>query len=174
MSDAIVYLGLGSNLGDREANLRHALELLATRIHLETVSSLYDTEPWGYKEQPTFLNCTCEGRTSLQPRALLEAVKEVELTIGKVPTFRNGPRIIDVDILFYGQHLVSEPGLKIPHPRLTERAFVLVPLNEIAPQYVHPVLNLTVANLLTKVAAEGRGFPEGVKLSGPPICLKTN
>ena len=161
-----VYLGLGSNLGDRESNLRHALELLGGYIALEKTSSVYDTEPWGYRDQPRFLNCVCEGRTSLQPQALLEAVKKVETEVGRVPTFPSGPRLVDVDILFYGQRLVNEPGLEIPHPRLSDRAFVLVPLVEIASEHLHPGLGLTVGELLRRLTgcqSINGDLPEGIK-----------
>jgi len=172
MGEVKVYLGLGSNLGDREANLRRAIEMLGETISLETSSSLYDTEPWGYEEQPRFLNCACSGRTSLSPKALLEEVKDIEKTVGRQPSFPNGPRVIDVDILFYGQHVINEPGLEIPHPRLAERTFVLAPLAEIAADYQHPVLKLTVAELLGRVTTEhGRpdGLPNGVKRWSGPI-----
>ena len=159
-----VYLGLGSNLGDREANLRRALELLSRSVTLERVSSIYETEPWGYSDQPSFLNCACAGGTSLGPRALLEAVKDVERVLGRQPSFPNGPRTVDVDILFYGRRVISEPGLDVPHPRMVERAFVLVPLAEIAQGYVHPVLELTVEELL-----HGLGVPAGVNLWAAPI-----
>ena len=169
-----IYLGLGSNLGDREANLRHALEMLGTYMALERTSSFYDTEPWGYRDQPRFLNCVCEGRTNLSPPALLTGVKQVERVLGRKATFSNGPRLIDVDILLYGQTVVSEPGLEIPHPRLAQRAFVLVPLRELAGDFVHPVLKLTVEKLLER-AAETSGDSAGstgtVKLWAPPIAL---
>ena len=168
-----VYLGLGSNLGDRAANLANALELIGQSVALDTSSALYDTDPWGYVEQPSFLNCACGGWTTLNPRALLRAVKEVERALGREPTFPNGPRVLDVDILFYGQRVIREPGLEIPHPRLAERAFVLVPLAEIAPQVLHPVLNLTVGELLRTVAGDrsSGGLPEGVRHWGVPLSL---
>ena len=169
-------MGLGSNLGDREANLRHALELLGKSMALERISSIYDTEPWGYQDQPRFLNCACAARTSLPPGALLTAVKDVERTVGREPTTNDsvkwGPRLLDVDILFYGRRVVKKPGLEIPHPRLTERAFVLVPLKEIASDYLHPVLRLSVAELLVKLTGGQSGvggLPEGVVQWGAPI-----
>lgn len=146
--DEVVYLGLGSNLGDRDANLVRVLALLEPYIHLEETSSVYDTDPLGYSDQPNFLNCVCSGRTTLEPGALLESVKAVEQAMGREPSFANGPRLIDVDILFYGRRVVAGHGLQIPHPRLAERAFMLVPLAEIAARHVHPELNITVAELL--------------------------
>ena len=168
-------MGLGSNLGDREANLRNALELLAGCVVLEKVSSLYDTEPWGYKDQPRFLNCVCQGRTALHPQDLLATIKIVERAAGREPTFSNGPRLIDVDILLYGQQLVRDPGLEIPHPRMAERAFVLAPLAEIAPDCLHPVLKLTAAELLGRVEdsqAVGAGLLEPVRLWAAPIPVQ--
>ena len=173
MGPVRVYLGLGSNLGDREANLAYALRLLAKSVDVERISSLYQTAPWGYEAQPNFLNCACGGWTSLRPQALLTAVKDVERGMGRGPTFLNGPRLIDVDILFYGQEIVSEPGLEIPHPRLAERAFVVVPLAEVAAEHLHPVLRVTVAELLQRLAGSSPtnagGLPEGVELWGGPI-----
>ncbi len=173
MGPVRVYLGLGANLGDREANLACAVKLLAKSVDVERISSLYETAPWGYEDQPRFLNCACEGRTHLRPQALLAAVKDVERSMGRGPTFRNGPRLIDVDILFYGQEIVSEPGLEVPHPRLAERAFVLVPLADVASEYLHPVLKVTVAELLQRLTDSGPanagGLPEGVELWGGPI-----
>ena len=174
MGPVMVYLGLGSNLGDREANLRHALELLSGDITLERVSSIYDTDPWGYEDQPRFLNCVCGGWTPLSPSELLAMVKGVEKTVGREPSFPNGPRTIDVDILFYGGRRVVEAGLEIPHPRLAERAFVLVPLAEIAGDQYHPVLRLTVKELLRSMSArEGpTGSPTGgVRWWAPPISI---
>ena len=171
-----VYLGLGSNLGDREANLRHAVELLGKSVGLERISSIYETAPWGYLEQPHFLNCVCEGRTALQPLDLLAVVKDVERAVGREPLgegpIRWGPRVLDVDILFYGRRVVREAGLEIPHPRLAERAFVLVPLEEIASAFQHPVLKLTVSRMLEPIAdprLSDAGLPEGVELWAPPI-----
>jgi 2-amino-4-hydroxy-6-hydroxymethyldihydropteridine diphosphokinase len=173
MEPVRVFLGLGSNLGDRGENLRRALELLGRDVALEKCSSIYDTAPWGYEDQGRFLNCVCEGRTGLAPRALLKAVKRVEGMVGRRPTFANGPRIIDVDILFYGECVVSEAALEIPHPGLVERAFVLVPLREIAAGYIHPVLNLTVSELAERLDQKGGGgalgASEAVKLWGGPI-----
>ena len=175
MGPVMVYLGLGSNLGDREANLRHALELLSGDITLEKISSFYDTDPWGYEDQPRFLNCVCCGWTSLSPRGLLDVVKGVEKTVGREPSFPNGPRTIDVDILFYERRRVIEADLEIPHPRLAERAFVLVPLVEIASECIHPVLGLTVKELL-QIMGDGErdtGSPTGgVRWWAPPVSIQ--
>ncbi len=169
-----VFLGMGSNLGDREANLRHALELLSKHMDVEKVSSVYETEPWGYADQPFFLNCVCQGLTRLQPSDLLTSAKAVESTLGREPTFLYGPRLIDIDILFYGDQVITEEGLVIPHPRLEERAFVLAPLAEIAGQFRHPVLKLTVAELMRQLD-DGKetvnGLPKGISMWSAPISL---
>lgn len=152
------YLGLGSNLGDREHNLSKAIQLLSRRTYVECVSSFYETEPVGYLEQPRFLNAVCEVITSLPPEGLLALAKKMEETLGRTPGFRNGPRSIDIDVLFYGDQVINCPQLVVPHPRIEERAFVLVPLAEIAPGLVHPVSRRTMRELVEKV--EGLG---GVK-----------
>jgi 2-amino-4-hydroxy-6-hydroxymethyldihydropteridine diphosphokinase len=130
----LVYIGLGSNLGDREATIRRALELLAAdgAIEVEAVSSLRETEPVGYLDQPRFLNGAAALRTELAPRAVLERLQQVEAALGRDRTERRfGPRTIDLDLLLYDGVQVNEPGLEIPHPRLVERRFVLEPLAEL-------------------------------------------
>ena len=172
MNRAKVYLGLGSNLGDRVDNISRALELLDGNIDIGLTSSVYETEPWGYTAQPRFLNCVSEGFTSLQPAALLRAVKDAEVAVGRRPTFPGGPRVVDVDILFYGKCALTEPDLEIPHPRMAERAFVLVPLSEIAPDLVHPILERTVEELVRALGSStgaDQGQLDGVRLWGPPI-----
>ena len=161
-----VYLGLGSNLGDREGNLRRGLSTLTRRVRVIRVSSIYETEPWGYRNQPPFLNCTCLATTALSSKGLLKVLKDAEISVGREPTFPGGPRVFDADLLFYGQEVIEvikEPSILVPHPKLTERAFVLVPLAEIAPQLTHPVLKQPIQELLERV--EGR---HGVKLWAPP------
>jgi len=154
----VVYLGLGANTGNRHQNLKRALALLSGKIEVGKVSSIYETEPVGNINQPRFLNMVCQARTSLTPEELLTLAKDIEKKMGRLPAAeRWGPRPIDIDILFYGDRVIETPELVIPHPRLTERAFVLVPLAEIAPDLVHPVTGKTVRQLLEEV-----GGKEGV------------
>jgi 2-amino-4-hydroxy-6-hydroxymethyldihydropteridine diphosphokinase len=141
------YLGLGSNLGERRANLERALSFLSQRLRLEKLSSIYDSEPVGNTEQPRFLNMACQANTTLSPAALLALAKGIETKMGR--TGGSGdPRLIDIDILFYGDQVIKTPELVVPHPRLTERAFVLVPLVEIAPELIHPLEGKTARELL--------------------------
>jgi len=151
-SEAVTaYLCLGSNLGNRQENLDKALDLLSQRMQIRKVSSLYDTEPVGNTEQPRFLNLVCQINTRLSPEELLTLAKGIELKMGRTPGKRNAPRIIDIDILLYGDSVVETEELEIPHPRIAERAFVLFPLAEIAPGAVHPVNGKTAKEMLNEV-----------------------
>ena len=158
------YLGLGANLGDRMENIRRALDLLGSNpgVSIIAVSSTYETEPWGLAEQPNYLNIATEIQTSLEPAALLELAKGIEEKIGRIPTVRYGPRSIDIDILLYGDQIIewSVPDLQIPHPRMLDRAFVLIPLAEIAGQVSHPIDRSSIKEL----AAAAVGGQKGVVL----------
>lgn len=149
-----VYLSLGSNVGDRESHLARARERLAQDrddTHILRVSAIYETEPRDFIDQDWFLNQVVEIETSLFPKQLFARTQKIELALGRVPTHPKGPRIIDIDILFYGDAIVSNPGLEIPHPRLTDRRFILEPLAELAPDLRHPRTNATVREMLAQV-----------------------
>ena len=146
-----VYLGLGSNMGNRQGNLDKTLDLLSQRLQVGQVSSIYDTEPVGNINQARFLNLVCQVSTRLAPIELLALAKGIEMKLGRVPGKANAPRPIDIDILFYGDQVMETPELVIPHPRLAERAFVLIPLAEIAPDLVHPVSGKSIRELLRGV-----------------------
>ena len=142
------YLGLGSNLADRLGNLHHAIYLISDILSIHAISPVYETAPWGFVHQPMYLNCTLSICSPPEPSRLKSITKTIESQVGrKSTTHRWGPRIIDIDILFYGNQRISQPGLVIPPLRIDERAFVLVPLSKIAPAYVHPRSNKTIQEL---------------------------
>lgn len=152
---AVVYLGLGTNLGDREQNLHDALERLAPAVTITRRSGVYETEPWGITDQPRFLNMVVVGETRLSPHDLLRFLKSTERALGRTPGPRYGPRVLDLDILFYDRETLATPDLVVPHPRLAERRFVLAPLAEIAPDLVHPTLGVSVRELLSRLPDAG-------------------
>lgn len=156
-----VYLGLGSNLGDRAGYLRRARENLAPEVNLLRASSVYETPPWGYTDQPAFLNQVVEVQTDLEPEALLVKLKGIESELGRVKNFRYGPRCIDLDILFYENRIYQSERLTIPHPSLAERAFVLVPINELAPNFVHPLLHKAISELLAALGGHEISLYQG-------------
>ncbi|MBK8901858.1 MAG: 2-amino-4-hydroxy-6-hydroxymethyldihydropteridine diphosphokinase [Anaerolineaceae bacterium] len=164
-----IYLGLGTNLGDRAANLQAALAGLAEKLVITAVSPIYQTPPWGVTNQPDFLNLCLAAETDLPPVDLLSFVKNLEVELGREPAERWGPRLIDIDILFYADEVIETENMAIPHARLEGRAFVLRPLADIAADFVHPVLGKTIAELAAAVDGEGiRPFPNAVILQ--PTC----
>lgn len=151
MAETKVYLSLGSNLGDRAKNLCAAIAALAdAQIQVTRVSSLYETEPVDLREQPWFLNCVLEGATKTTAAELLRALRQIETSMGSKKLVPKGPRLIDMDILLYGEETIDTPELQVPHPRMLLRKFVLVPLAEIAPNLRYPGWNGTVAELMAK------------------------
>lgn len=166
----VVYLGLGSNLGNREANLRLALRWLEPLVRIEAVSSLYETVPVG-TGGPPFYNAVVRVITGLTPHALLRHAKNVEWDVGRRPSGRWAPRPIDIDLLVFGDETVNEPDLVIPHPRLAERAFVLVPLAELAPGLRPPGAAASVAELLARADASGVTLLRGPEWADPALAL---
>jgi len=170
-----IFLSLGANKGDRKNNIEQALQRLEEIITIQAISSLYETEPVGDgglpllfaqdggtpynteggKPLPYFLNLACQGRTNLEPDKVLIALKEIEASMGRRPSFRNAPRPIDIDILLYDNLQITLPQLVIPHPRMRERAFVLVPLAEIAPLTIEPISGQTIQQLAANISTQG-------------------
>ncbi len=144
-----MYLSLGSNVGARAKNLQNAIAALADAgVEVSRISSIYETEPVDLRKQPWFLNCVVEAQTNLPPLELLQALRAIEAHMGSKKLVPKGPRLIDMDILLYGNETIDTPGLQVPHPRMHLRRFVLAPLAEIAPRARHPVLGLTAAEML--------------------------
>lgn len=150
-----VYIALGTNIGQRAQNMRQALDELESILEVGERSPIYETPPWGLEDQPDFLNQVIRGETELEPVELIKALKEIEAEMGRVPTVRYGPRLIDLDLLFYDDLVFEADKLSIPHPRMRKRAFVLVPLADLAPDLVHPVYRKTVNEMLSEVDAGG-------------------
>jgi len=148
-----IYLSLGSNIGDRDKNLRTAISKLGeAKVRVTRVSSFYETEPVDLREQPWFLNCVVQGETEIPALDLLRALREIESRMGSKKLVPKGPRLIDVDILLYGNEIIDTPELQVPHPRMLQRRFVLVPLAEIAPSLKHPSWKATAGELLANLS----------------------
>lgn len=150
-----VYIALGTNIGDRAENMQQALKELESIMQVEERSPIYETPPWGLVDQPDFLNQVVRGETELSPVELIKALKEIESEMGRVPTIRYGPRLIDLDLLLYDDLVFETEKLSIPHPRMRGRAFVLVPLADLAPEIIHPVYGETVIEMLAEVDPAG-------------------
>jgi 2-amino-4-hydroxy-6-hydroxymethyldihydropteridine diphosphokinase len=153
MGDVTVYLSLGSNVGEREKNLRAAIAALGDAgVKVTRTSAFYETEPVDYLEQAWFVNCAVQGVTEVPALELLRDLRQIEARMGSKKLVAKGPRLIDLDILLYGQETIETPELQVPHPRMHLRRFVMVPLAEIAPEVVHPGLKKTVQELLEQAA----------------------
>jgi len=148
MDDHVVYLALGSNLGNRAANLKETITSLPPQMEVKAKSKVYETPPWGHTEQEKFYNQVLKAKTYLEPEQLLKHLKRLEVALGRVASFRNGPRLIDIDILFYDDLVFESPLLTIPHPRVHERGFVLLPMMDIAPDFMHPVKQRSIRDLI--------------------------
>jgi len=155
MKEHIVYLALGTNLGDRLANLKQAISALTPQLEVKAKSQVYETLPWGVEDQPKFLNQVIKANTYLDPEPLLKHLKRLEVALGRKESVPNGPRLIDMDILFYDDLVLDKASIVIPHPRLHERGFVLLPLMEIAPNLVHPVNKKSVREMAELCSREG-------------------
>ena len=149
MNEHIVYLALGSNLDNRLANLKQAVSALSPQMEVKAKSHVYETPPWGYEDQPKFLNQVIKVKTYLEPEPLFKHIKRLEVTLGRKTSFQNGPRLIDIDILFYDDLILDTPSLVLPHPRLHERGFVLLPLMDIDPDLVHPVNKKSIREMVS-------------------------
>jgi len=154
MKTHTVFIALGSNIGDRVGVLNEASELMPPDIIPVSFSKIYETPPWGYEDQPPFLNQVIKARTHLFPSELLKRLKEIEQELGRQPIFRYGPRLIDLDILFFDDLEYKSEILTIPHPEIAKRAFVLIPLMEIAPNYIHPVSHKKIVDMAAQVEVD--------------------
>ncbi len=143
----IVFLSLGSNIGDKEEHINKTLTLISELYEIKKISHLYLTEPVGNIKQEWFLNCVVQIETGIDPKKLLSSFKSIERKLGRIKTVKNGPRSIDIDILFYGDHVIKTKDLIIPHPLIQERLFVLQPMMDINPDFVHPVLKKSILKL---------------------------
>jgi 2-amino-4-hydroxy-6-hydroxymethyldihydropteridine diphosphokinase len=157
---AMVFLSIGSNTGDRAGAIKKAISLILAEDGITAAGQgrFYETEPQGRTDQPWFLNTAIAVNTDKPPLALLDFLKGVEKTAGRAGGEAGGPRVLDIDIIFYGAQTVNAPGLEIPHPRACERRFVLAPVADIAPDFVHPAMGKTVSELLNEIPEEGQGI----------------
>jgi dihydroneopterin aldolase / 2-amino-4-hydroxy-6-hydroxymethyldihydropteridine diphosphokinase len=157
-NDALVFLSLGANIGDREVALREAVSRIRAFPHtrIDRISSVYETEPWGYHEQDPFLNCVVSARTQLTAEDFFRSLKNAERDMGRAPGERYHPRLIDIDILFFQNEIIETDELTVPHVSIGERRFVLEPFCEIAGEFMHPVLNKTMLDLLSECRDTGR------------------
>jgi 2-amino-4-hydroxy-6-hydroxymethyldihydropteridine diphosphokinase len=163
----IAYIALGANLGDRLGQLRSAVDRLDRLGIVDARSPVYETDPVGYRDQPAYLNAVVRLQTALEPKALLRSLFDIERELGRTRPFADAPRTIDLDLLFYDDLVLQSADLTVPHPRLHERAFVLAPLADLAPELIHPVLGRSVASLLDEVDRIGvRPFREPLSESG--------
>jgi 2-amino-4-hydroxy-6-hydroxymethyldihydropteridine diphosphokinase len=172
-----IYLSVGANIGDLAENIRRAIAALSGRgVRVTRVSAVYETEPVEMREQAWFLNCVVEAETDLGPQQVMDMLLEIERGMGRERTVPKGPRLIDMDILLFGSSLVQTPGLEIPHPRMAERRFVLVPFAEIAPEVRHPILKKTIAELLAETPdrSEVRLWGKGDGTTDPSAPLGTH
>lgn len=165
MPAVAVAIGLGANIGDRLGRLEDACRALDSMLADQRCSAVYESEPMYFEEQPPFLNACCAGRTVLPARSLLEALQAIERGAGRSPGGRRyGPRELDLDLLLYGDHVIEEAGLQVPHPRMTERAFVLWPLAEIAGDRLHPESGETIVRMAAALPRDG------LRLHAPALC----